>query len=94
MGVNFGPIPWQAAYRKDTEHINYLPRCSYHLLYAEIIGGFLATESQTPKGTQYTGWVKFFIPDFNKLPYSLHSQGDSHGLNKTDHLTIELKAIT
>ena len=59
---NFGPIPWQAA---------------------EIIGGLLATEwqsdrvteSQTPKGTQYTGGWNFFLPDFNKLPYLLFSQG-------------------
>ena len=60
---NFGPIPWQAA---------------------EIIGGLLETESQsdrvtewqTLKGTQYTGGGNIFVPDFNKLPYSLRSQGD------------------
>ena len=34
------------------------------------------TELQTPKGTQYTGGWYFFLPDFNKLPYLLHSQGD------------------
>ena len=36
------------------------------------------TESQTPKGTQYIGGWKFFVPDFNKLPYSLCSQGDNN----------------
>ena len=34
------------------------------------------TELQTPKGTQYKGEWNFFVPDFNKLPYSLRSQGD------------------
>ena len=34
------------------------------------------TESQTLKGTQYTGGGNIFVPDFNKLPYSLRSQGD------------------
>ena len=34
------------------------------------------TESQTLKGTQYTGGQNFLVPDFNKLPYSLRSQGD------------------
>ena len=34
------------------------------------------TESQIPKGTQYTGGQIFFVPDFNKLPHSLRSQGD------------------
>ena len=28
-----------------------------------------------PKGTQYTGGLNFFVPDFNKLPDSLRSQG-------------------
>ena len=32
---------------------------------AEIIGGLLATELQTPMGTQYTGGQNFFVPDFN-----------------------------
>ena len=35
------------------------------------------TELQTPKCTQYTGGWKFFVPDFNKLPYSLRSQGNN-----------------
>ena len=35
------------------------------------------TESQTLKGTQYTGGWNFFVPDFNKLPYSLRSQGEN-----------------
>ncbi len=43
----------------------------------EIIGGLKAAESQTLKGTQYTGGWNFFVPDFNKLPYSLCSQGDN-----------------
>ncbi len=51
---------------------------------AEIIGGLFATEWQsdrvtewqTLKGTQYRGERNFFVPDFNKLPYSLRSQGD------------------
>ena len=30
------------------------------------------TEWQTPKGTQYMGGWNLFVPDFNKLPYSLH----------------------
>ena len=34
------------------------------------------TEWQTPKGTHYTGRWNFFVPDFNKLPNSLCSQGD------------------
>ena len=41
--------------------------------------GDRVTESQTLKGTQYTGVWNFFVPDFNKLPYSLHSQGDNCG---------------
>ena len=36
----------------------------------------IVTESQTLKGTQYKGGWNFFVPDFNKLPYSLRSQGD------------------
>ena len=32
-------------------------------------------ESQTPKGTQYTGGWNFFVPDFNKLP-KVRFQGD------------------
>ena len=36
----------------------------------------MATESQTPKGTQFKGGWNFYAPDFNKLPYSLRSQGD------------------
>ena len=60
---------------------------------AEIIGGLLATKSQsyrvtelqshrvtewkTPKGTQYGGGWNFFVPDFNKLTYLLCSQGDN-----------------
>ena len=35
------------------------------------------TESQTPKGTQYKGGWNFFVPDFNKLPYSLRSPGNN-----------------
>ena len=34
------------------------------------------TESQTLKCTQYTGGGNIFVPDFNKLPYSLRLQGD------------------
>ena len=34
------------------------------------------TKSQTHKVTQYTEGWKFFVPDINKLPYSLHSQGN------------------
>ena len=34
------------------------------------------TESQAPNGTQYTGGGNFFVSHFNKLPYSLCSQGD------------------
>ena len=37
----------------------------------------MATESQTPKGTQYRGGWNFFLPDFNIHPYSLRSQGDN-----------------
>ena len=28
------------------------------------------------QGSSVYGWAKFFVPDFNKLPYSLRSQGD------------------
>ena len=42
----------------------------------------LASELQTPKGTQYTGGWNFFVPDFNKLPYSLCSP-DQSGINVT-----------
>ena len=28
------------------------------------------------QGYSVYGWVKFFVPDFNKLPFSLRSQGD------------------
>ena len=28
---------------------------------------YRVTESQTPKGTQYSGGGNFFVPDFNKL---------------------------
>ena len=38
-----------------------------------IIVGLLATEWQTPKGNSVYGWVKCFVPDFNKLTYSLRS---------------------
>ena len=38
---------------------------------------YRVTEWLTPKGTQYTGGWNFFEPDFNKLPYSLRSQGDN-----------------
>ena len=34
------------------------------------------TELQTLKGTQYTGGRNFFVSDFNKLPFSLRSQGE------------------
>ena len=49
---------------------------------AEIIGGLLAKELQSHRvtdtqGYSVYGWVKFFVPDFNKLPYSLCSQGDN-----------------
>ena len=40
--------------------------------------GLRVTEWQTPKSTQYTGGWNFFVPYFNKLPYSLHSQGDKY----------------
>ena len=35
------------------------------------------------QGYSVYGWVKFFVPDFNKLPYSLPLQGDKPvpGLN-------------
>ena len=36
------------------------------------------TESQTLKGTQFTGGWNFFVPDFNELPYTLCSQGDNN----------------
>ena len=39
--------------------------------------GDRVTESQTPKGTKYTGGRNFFVPDFNNLPYLLRSQGDN-----------------
>ena len=32
-------------------------------------------------GTQYTGELNFFLPDFNKLLYSLRSQGVKKVLN-------------
>ena len=44
------------------------------------------TEWQTPKGTQYTGGQNFFVPDFNKLPYSLRSQGDNIDKGAPGHL--------
>ena len=58
--ASFSPIPWQAA---------------------EKIGGLLATEWQSHRVTDTQGysvyrWVKFFLPDFNKLPFLLGSQGD------------------
>ena len=71
--VDFGPIPWQAA---------------------EIIGGLLATELQSDRvtdtqGYSVYGWVKFFVPDFNKLPYLLRSQGDNNEINKlASHLAV------
>ena len=42
----------------------------------------LATELQSYRVTDIQGypvyvWVKFFVPDFNKLPYSPRSQGDN-----------------
>ena len=48
----------------------------------KFIGGLFATESQSHRvtdtqGYSVYGWVKFFVPDFNKLPYSLRSQGDN-----------------
>ena len=41
------------------------------------------TESQSDRvtdtqGYSVYGWVKFFVPDFNKLPYSLRSLGDKN----------------
>ena len=39
--------------------------------------GLRVTESQTPKGIQYMGGWNVFVPDFNKLSYSLRSQGDN-----------------
>ena len=45
-----------------------------------------ATESQTPKGTQYTGGWNFFVPDFNKLPYLFRSQGDKITLNHRQYV--------
>ena len=41
------------------------------------LGQLFATELQTTKATQYTGGSNFFVPDINKLPYSLCSQGDN-----------------
>ena len=29
------------------------------------------------QGYSVYGWVKFVVPDFNKLPYSLRLQGDN-----------------
>ena len=39
--------------------------------------GLRVTEWQTLKVTQYTGGWNFFVPDYNKLPYWLRSQGDN-----------------
>ena len=36
----------------------------------------------TTKGTQYTGGGNIFVPDFNKLPYLLRSQGDNNFLHQ------------
>ena len=38
--------------------------------------GHRVTELQTPNCTQYMGGWIFCVPDFNKLHYSLRSQGD------------------
>ena len=42
-----------------------------------IIRGLFATESQTPKGTQYTGEQNFLCRISINSPYSLRSQGDN-----------------
>ena len=47
------------------------------------------TESQLPKGTQYTGGGNFFVPDFNKIPYSLRSQGNYTNETKFVKYSIE-----
>ena len=36
--------------------------------------GLRVTDTQ---GYSVYGWVKFFVPDFIKLPYSLRLQGDN-----------------
>ena len=45
-------------------------------LFASEWQSHRVTGLQTLKGTQYTGGQNFFVPDFNKLPYSLRLQGD------------------
>ena len=47
-----------------------------------------STNRVTPKGTQYTGGWFFFVRDFNKLSYSLCSQGDKIGKERTKHNLI------
>ena len=37
---------------------------------------FIGHRVRDTQGYSVNGWVKFFLPDFNKLPYSLRSQGD------------------
>ena len=49
---------------------------------ASELQSYRVTESQNYRVTDTQGyseyeWVKFFVPDFNKLPYLLHSQGDN-----------------
>ena len=36
------------------------------------------------QGYSVYGWVKFFVPDFNKLPYSLCSQRDNKMSHRVD----------
>ena len=57
---------------------------------AEIIGGLLASESQSYRMTDtqvYSvyGGSNFFAPDFNKLPYLLRWQGDNSFLFRINH---------
>ena len=64
---------------------------NYLCLFATESQSDRVTELQTLKGTQYTGGWNFFMPDFNKLPYSLRSQGDKFNIIKNSNLKTTVK---
>ena len=70
---NFDPNGWKAAKLLDR-----LFTTEWQSDRVTELQSYRVTESQShATSTPYTGGWNFFIPIFNKLPYSLRSQGDN-----------------
>ena len=62
------------------EYTSFYWICLHCLLLATESQSDRVIESQKPSGTQNTGGWNFFVPNFNKLPFSLRSQGDNNSM--------------